>query len=46
MHYHKRCDMIRDVKVLEEFETELIRSEKANFSKNLKDCQRASPGSA
>ena len=28
--------MIRDVKMLEEFENELIRSEKANFSKNLK----------
>lgn len=28
--------MIRDVKMLEEFEKELVRSEKADFMKNLK----------
>jgi len=28
--------MIRNIKVLEEFEKELIRNERANFSKNLK----------
>ena len=28
--------MIKDARVLEEFERELIRSEKANFSKNLR----------